>query len=51
MLSSRNAFQKERRDPGTMNCECGCHARNMCNRCPLNDVAKLIAKVVELFGD
>lgn len=29
----------------------GCHLRNNCDTCPLNDTTKLIAKVKELFGD
>ena len=28
----------------------GCTVRNRCEKCPLHDLTKLVAKVVEVFG-
>lgn len=62
-------LQRQRRDPGNLDCECGnrvslmphkdymgevwagCHTRNLCDICPLNDVNKLLEKVKEMFGE
>ncbi len=67
-IDRRDDIQKGRRDPGTLDCECGnrvtliphrdymgeewagCTVRNRCEKCPLQDLAKLVAKVVEVFG-